>query len=776
MTTKKQPELSMSATVAEIFSHPLPQVRLVHRGLTNELDEKRAQLRTLVGGSYRQLLGTADNILLMNEVIRKAEDDLARVSHSCRKTAIDSLAKGLSRIHKYEKTGLRREQLQRNARLKALDLQSLFIGRLLRKKTTCENNQTRGETLILAVKILAVSMSLVNSIEELENGKMPDCRRDVLEIKRKLDISRTKLMGMIERILRKGSGDDREEIIEALIAYCFITNSGIIDALKYFLRLREVAIAESFAGSSQISSNGVVRVLLLFLRTLFDTQKIFPRRLSEKLMNIKIESLLKDRSIRDIEELRLDELENWFDEVPVTLTPNFNYNDLDRPHTNLLLKEWSMNVSKALIKRFSQILGHQTDLKSIVNLRTTVFDVWMKEGAKANGFNPTLILKGLREATNSRMLEIIQQNYEALSLVGTEIKSTVASWESGITDKELSLWDQSVRGIELNNGADLFKKSIIARTYGRNDTVLRALKCYQTWYRPIHEALHIIEQLKTQKWELEFEDTADDDIGSNTRSDTLHIEDPELLKQYLESGLKRSFNEMQEEIEHLLMSNENSTHIGQISIYILRVIRDIRSELPQDESIQNFGISLFDYLYDKLTRTILGEYLTQFLQIFEKKTVTGRSLWEGDPKLPAQPSPAAFKLIYNISLAMGRAGQDLWNCRAVFILKKVVSTELASKWIDVIKKESIANQSKDEKDDVNKNEKRKEAMIQAYIDFSFILKNAFRNRDSAVLLLVNDLETLIRSQVEFDTVTQERISNCTEKYWKKTSLLFGILA
>ncbi|TQS37768.1 hypothetical protein Golomagni_01749 [Golovinomyces magnicellulatus] len=763
MTSKNPPELSTSVTVAEICSHPLPQVRLAHRSLTNELDEKRAQLRTLVGGSYRQLLGTADNILLMNEIIRRAEDDLARVSHSCRKTAIDSLAKGLSRIYEYEKNGLRREQLQRNARLKALDLQNLFIGRLLRKKITCVGNETNGETLILAVKILAVSTSLVNSIE-LENPKMPDCRRDILEIKRKLDISRQKLMEMVERILKKSTGDDQEDIIEALISLCFITNSGIIDALKYFLRLREDTIAESFAGSSQISSTGV----------------IFPRKLSEKLINIKIESLLKDRSIRDIEELRLDELEYWFGNVPVTLTPNFNYDDLDRPHTNLLLKEWSMNVSKVLVQGFSQILGYQTDLKSIVNLRTTVFDVWMKEGGKASGFNPTIILKGLREAANSRMLEIIQQNYEALSLVGIEIKSTLASWESGITDRELSLWDQSIRGIELNNGADLFKKSIIARTYGRNDAVLRGLKCYQTWHRPIHEALHIIEQLKTQKWELEFEEI-EDSISSNTRSDTLYIEDPKLLKQYLESGLKKSFKELEEEIEHLLISYESSTHIGQMSIYILRIIRDIRSELPLDDSIQNFGVSLFDYLYDKLARTILGGYLTQFLQIFEKKKVTGRSLWEGDPKLPAQPSPAAFKLIYNISLAMGRAGQDLWNCRAVFILKKVLSIELASKWKDAIEREPIANESlsnvdKDDKDNVSKHETRKEAMIQAHIDFSFILKNAFRNRDSAVLRLINDLETLIRSQVEFDTVTQERISDCTEKYWKKTSLLFGILA
>ena len=83
---------STCPSAAEAFKHPLPQVRQFHRSLTTELDGKNARLRTLVGGSYRQLLGTAEMILQMRDDIGAVEDKLGRVGKGCGRTVVSDMA------------------------------------------------------------------------------------------------------------------------------------------------------------------------------------------------------------------------------------------------------------------------------------------------------------------------------------------------------------------------------------------------------------------------------------------------------------------------------------------------------------------------------------------------------------------------------------------------------------------------------------------------------------------------------------------------------------
>jgi hypothetical protein len=91
MAANKTLDPTTCTTASEAFRYPLPQVRQFHRGLTAQLDEKNARLRTLVGGSYRQLLGTAEMILQMREDIADVEEKLGRVGKGCGRTVISGL-------------------------------------------------------------------------------------------------------------------------------------------------------------------------------------------------------------------------------------------------------------------------------------------------------------------------------------------------------------------------------------------------------------------------------------------------------------------------------------------------------------------------------------------------------------------------------------------------------------------------------------------------------------------------------------------------------------
>ena len=75
------PDLSTQTASAEIFSagHTLPQIRTIHKALHARLDDTAARLRTQVGGSYRELLGTADAIVAMRADMDAVQAALGRM-------------------------------------------------------------------------------------------------------------------------------------------------------------------------------------------------------------------------------------------------------------------------------------------------------------------------------------------------------------------------------------------------------------------------------------------------------------------------------------------------------------------------------------------------------------------------------------------------------------------------------------------------------------------------------------------------------------------------
>src|SRR5215469_17528346 len=98
MAQSKTLDPSTCTTASEAFKYSLPQVRQFHRSLTSELDEKNARLRTLVGGSYRQLLGTAEMILGMRGDIGVVEERLGRGGEGCGREVVRGKVGGLGRL------------------------------------------------------------------------------------------------------------------------------------------------------------------------------------------------------------------------------------------------------------------------------------------------------------------------------------------------------------------------------------------------------------------------------------------------------------------------------------------------------------------------------------------------------------------------------------------------------------------------------------------------------------------------------------------------------
>jgi hypothetical protein len=803
MAGNKTLDPTSCTTASEAFKYPLPQIRQFHRSLTVELDEKNARLRTLVGGSYRQLLGTAEMILQMRDDIGIVEDRLGRVGKGCGRGVIGGMAGGLGKLQGKLNEGKVGDEMGWIAKAKVLDMCTVSVGRILRTGASLSTEfvkDGRGKNLVLAAKVLVLSRLLAKSLSDSGSTRSKVEIESVEETRRKLGSLRKRLLRAIEKTLEKTGGPDgREDLLKALCAYSLATSSGAKDVLRHFLHVRGEAMTLAFEDDADTKREtpGVLRALGYYTRTLLDVQTLAPRRLSEALAGLKVKPLLKDEQIRELEGLRLDICGRWFGDQISFFTPYIRHDDLEGSQTVETLRAWSRTASKVLLEGFGETLQRVVEFKTVVELRTKILELWIKDGGKAKGFDPSTILNGFRKVINDRMLELLKSRVSKLHLVGTEIEATLGAWRTGITDHHSVLWSDDILEMEINNGASSFKQGILTRTHGRNDAVLRAVNGYQTWRHLIDEIVTVLESLKKQRWDDDLEDI-EDDLSIESRNTSLSKEDPKMLQDQLDSSLEEAYVDLQEKLTSLLAAYEDSENIGQISVYLLRVLRDIRSNLPKDSSYQGFGIQLVPSLHKTLA-VITSE---NAVELFEKnqplKRIVGRGLWEGDPELPVQPSPKIFKLLRGLSEAMADIGCDVWSPAAVTSLKQHLRSVLSGSWkkaLMTLDKENSnkANGTKANGAAVNGDsdtpeipennvsatpkaddeDKRKEILIQSLFDI-FVLQNSLESAKDAEDE-IKALGTSVQSQTKLDLASHKRLQNGAREYWKRSSLLFSLL-
>ncbi|KAK7746142.1 hypothetical protein SLS62_009521 [Diatrype stigma] len=805
------PDTSNLTDSSQIFtSYTLPQIRAVHKSLHVQIDEKSARLRTQVGNNYRDLLGTADTIVQMRRDMRDAQDILGDMGGLCGRAAIGSKVAGLGAFRRRRAVDTEAGQA---ARLRLLEACRLAVARLLKGGGL----EGKGDRLVLAAKTLILSRLLVSSFGSANPCVDEEAREEIETAKKSLGSLRRRLLRAVEKILEKpGDSAKQTDILKVLCAYSLASSSGARDVLRHFLSVRREAVLLEFESEENEREKGpanVLQGLLLYTKTLLDVQALVPHKLSEALASLKREPLLADESLRALEGLRLDLYEKWCGEEIQYFTPFIRHDDIEGAQAREMLTSWAENGCKTLLSGLGKTLEHMSEFKAIVNLRTSVLEYWIRDGGKPRGLDPSTMLSGLREAVNNRLIAVLDTKVAKLRLVGSEVAATLESWQVGLTERHSSLWGEEMLDMDVSNGANHVAHEVISRLYGRNDAVSRAVTCYQSWYQLIDEVGDLVEQLKRQRWDNDVEEIEDEDV-IDTRQQLLSEDDPQLLHKRLHDGLRKAFGDLEEQIATLWQGQQDSTNRGHIAMYILRVLRDVRSRLPKLDDLKTFGIgevaSLQQSLADHVSDSPIEDYSSTVLA---RRRVVGRGLWEGEPALPAHPSPGTFLLLRNLVMSMGDAGLDLWTPAAVAILKQTFSNRLVLAWRKELESASASsggeenagnkakspddnealgegdkdgkgeegsdgngNKSEDEADpDAEPQQSSPDLLIQWLYD-AHLLQHCLRadatSDDGALTKFAEDIFT--RTGLGEDART--RITKSSQEYWKRTSLLFGLLA
>ncbi|KAK0646095.1 hypothetical protein B0T16DRAFT_510032 [Cercophora newfieldiana] len=776
------PDLSTFTSSSQIFthaSHTLPQIRQIHKALHVQLEDTAARLRTQVGNSYRDLLGTADTIVAMRDDMERVQGTLGRMGGRCGRAVVGRKVAGLGRfVNEMEGED---GEVGREAR-----------GRLL------SGNMGKGERLVLGARLWVLGRLLVKSLGKGEEVRGAESSLEGLH---------RRLLRGVEGVLRRGG--EREDVLMALGAYSLATSSGARDVLRHFLRVRGQAMAMAFeADGEEVRKEGreqkdVLRCLGLYTRTLQDVQSLVPHRLTEALLALKKDALLADESLRAMEGLRLDVYKRWCGDEIQYYTPFIRHDDLDGKQAREMLTSWAKEGSGVLLRGLEKTLEGMSEFKAIVELRTSVLKLWIQEGGKAKGFDPSVLLDQIRDAINGHTLEVVEAKVAKLRLVGSEVSAALDAWRGGVTERHQSLWDEGSFDTDLSNGAAQFTQDVIARLYGRNDVVSKAVTCYQSWYHVIDDVAVVVDQLKRQRWDNDVDEIEDEETIEH-RQKLLAKDDPQKLSEHLNVSLVKAFKRLEDHLGLLWKAHQDRPNKGTIAMYFIRVLRDIRARLPKDlEAVNKFGLDAVPSLHQTLAAAVVVAPLEELATVaLVRKIVVGRSLWEGTPELPASPSPGIFKFLRNLSISMNDAGGDLWSPAAVRVLKQQLQKEVGKLWLEAIEsakstseppavkkpeegdtdttgtangKDDPSSEVESTPEDERTVEQRRDLFVQWFFDISYL--GAFLEAHSEKRQGLKAVGDAIYENTKLDsTAARDKMVKTTQDYWKRTSLLFGLLS
>ncbi|KAK3391867.1 hypothetical protein B0T20DRAFT_422431 [Sordaria brevicollis] len=604
---------------------------------------------------------------------------------------------------------------------------------------------SKGDKLLVAAKVCVLGRLLVKTFEREGIFHTEAAKTAVRSAERSLTVLRDRLLRCIDSVLVSVNEKltPRSDLLKAFSAYSLHTSSGARDTLRHFLEVRGSALSlsvENWEGQQQQQTvrtpKDILRRLNLYAKTLQDVQALAPNKLADALNGLKKKALLADDALRAIEGLRLDIYSRWCGDEIRYYTPFIRHDDLQSPDVNILLAEWAPTHRDVFIQDLDKTVKSMSEFKAIVDLRTSVLRLWIAESSRVkynftstDDTESTAMFTQIRSTINNHLLSVIDTKVHKLRLVGSEASAALSAWREGTTDAHLSLWDPSAfSSIDLSipsgptgGSAAQFAQEVISRLYGRNDAVSKAVASYKSWFHVIDDVGSVVEQLRRQRWENDlFEEDSDmammveDEETIEARQQLLSREDPERLTTHLSDSLVKAFAVLDDHLTSLWTQQKEGPNNGQIAMYLLRLLRDIRSRLPSDQQpaddIKSFGLSIVPSLQQSLAKTVLINPVDEFVTVaLARKTVVGRGLWEGsDPELPTSPSPGMFRFLRNLASAMGEAGADLWSPAAVRELKREVRAEVCKVWLEAARgvlDEAEAEGTKDEEGEKEGREK-----------------------------------------------------------------------
>ncbi|PVH99378.1 hypothetical protein DM02DRAFT_656433 [Periconia macrospinosa] len=660
----------------DAFQYPIPVIRKLEQQLRSSANENREKLRSLVGASYRDLLDTAETIIDMEESMERVETKLARVGQNCNSRSIERIASNAGNMDIHGR-GRASDRYSFASQLAILRNCPVVMARLLKSDSS----------YLLIAKVLVVSRLLHKSLSQSKT-KPPivDLLWDrLLSVRRKL-------LRRIDKRLASTEGDV-PSLVESMCAYALVTSSTPTDVLQHFHKMRlEKMINLLQRGHDELAKHGIA-ALRLCIQTCQDTQTIFPRRLADSLVRLKAQPLIQDHHVRALYELNLDIHDRWIGDEARNYTPWPRHDELQRVDAERILHQWSKQAISTFLQHTKSALKNEDRLKEVASLRLELIEVWILSGSRMAGVKSANVLDDLRDTMNSHLEAIVRARSQNLKTVVMTIAKTLESWPVDAVPPDVSLWTTASPPPDRSNGAGAFKCTILNTHHGRDDSVIDVVSKFDAWMQSVLEVKAIVKSMKEARWDDTFADDVDDESDEDELGDSkqtlLSDDDPRLLEEVTQEALSSTLQNLGKGLGNIvkeLTEDEHDVDIRQVC-FVLRVMREITERIPklrlQDKATplaSPFTSTLLNPLHTSLARQVIQPSSIQYEKALAKASKAkskSHILWEGNPPLPAQPSPSAFTYLQTLNRTMGSYGSDLWASASVSILKQTAADKVS---------------------------------------------------------------------------------------------------
>ncbi|MCJ1419082.1 hypothetical protein MMC32_005434 [Xylographa parallela] len=583
------------------------------------------------------------------------------------------------------------------------------------------------------------------------------------------------------------------ELVDTMCAFSLATSSSARDVLRHFHHVRAEAIS-AYTSLSGKPEAYVLEALQLWLRTLQDTNTIVPRQLSQSLAKLKSTSLFRDPSIWSIKDFDYDIHEKWIGDDLKNFMPYIRHDDLQSSMIVDQLTIWASKTLDAYLSNVSLLLDSIAESIVVVHLRSKCMKLWMSNRRHYVGVKRHEVFDRLRKPFLDRLSHLIQNDSKSLKGVSAQIMLVIQDQRQTPSQLPQSLWKSSLGSMDISSGAETFLSAIHDNVYGADDALHVAEYSYQQWLAVINRWISTIKELQQLRWDDSLDDL-DEDVDAEERSESLlNTDDPQYLESEMSRSLDAAFNAFQATADKARKNVVNDANFDRKAAFLLRVLRNVKQNFPSVYTNSELASSVVSDLQSAIAgyvvKNVMGKHLSSISNAAKSSRVHGRLLWNGVPELPIMPSPWTFKLLRSLQLTMADTGTDLWSSAAVAKVKSMLRDSLISALSVQSNFESTTNgdeevhpsplaitQSSENSQPSNGSGKTAEndSKTQLLFDMTYLAHATSSPASKGSSDTFEDRLDNLESESLLVSTSVLQVKKSAAEYWKRSSLLFGLL-
>lgn len=622
--------------------HPIAQMRVIEKQLRADIAHNKQKLRNLVGGSYRDLLATAEHIVTLDSKTNNVEGKLSELGRNCKP----------------------KPQILLPPRSTQHSIVAQLI--LLHRCSNCIATCLKAGHVILAAKLLAMSRLLHTSLSKQDHP--PKILDTLLE---QLSRSRRRLLRRVDRRL-EDAGIEQAELTEVVSAFCLATSSSCSDAIHHYQRRRLGQIHRSAQGGHGDHQH-TVRTFKYYINSLRTTQLLLGQDVPRALQKLQQVAILQDPEVLHLEHLDLDTLRMLMPNEIQTFTPYVRKSVLSEHDASSLLARWSEEAFTGVNEQLTTHLETLTDTSTVFQLRQELLSAWLESCFSTPAHVD--IVDMLRSILNGHIESLIQAQISEISNIATHM---IESSENGPEIVKTSntnatipaIWGPSLVTSSLTTTASSFLDRLQSVHLGGSPSLLSIATSLTTW-------CHLITTLRTQintltevRWQdaLEESDHQDEDAAELILR-TLGTDDPASYLETLTSSLDGALTSFQDR----LAAAANSSNITAESLFLLRAIRETKLQLSA--AFPEIPLEQLHSAIPHLHAVLAVDIVTKLAARMEKfrKRIPVAVL---PPNLPSPPTFSTLRSLCAIMLEIGEI--DTWIPAAVKAVKEAVLLQVVN--------------------------------------------------------------------------------------------------